>query len=145
MITRVALLCKGPNPKSDGGCFEPESIEELAGDLAEFGDMETPTSLGSWTGESERLLKRAATTLNSFPVILTILRGEVATQALQESVNHIRKRFSQGVSEALGLLDQKGLIDDKKADVGIFGCDFRGPPDDNTKCKSLQGLRKGSS
>jgi hypothetical protein len=65
---------------------------------------------------------------------------EVATQALRKSVDHIRKRVSQGVSEALGLLDQKGFIDNKKANVGIFGCDFRDDSEDNAKCRSLQGF-----
>jgi hypothetical protein len=43
MITCVALECKGSNPKSNGGCSEPQSIEELAGDPAEFsavGDLD---------------------------------------------------------------------------------------------------------
>ena len=101
-ITRAALACAG-DAGSDPYCFEPGSIDYLAGHDREFGAVGAP--------DSDELSDPAAHCDNA-----DFLAGgyprtrDQATASLVDCVNHLRTRFGEGVDSAQGLLDDQGQV-----------------------------------
>ena len=130
-LTRAARACAG-GAGSDPFCFEPGSIDYLAGHGREFGAVGAP--------DSDELSDPAAHCDNA-----DFLQGgyphtrDQATATLVACVNHLRTRFAEGVDAARGLLDDQGQV--------IAGAVNLQPPcrssrdsEDRAKCLAMEGL-----
>jgi hypothetical protein len=101
-ITRAALACAS-DARSDDGCFEPRSMDFLAGHDREFGGVGAP--------DSDEIFDPSAHCDNA-----DFLEGDyprthdVATAGLLSCVDHLRVRFDDGVESAHGLLDGDGAV-----------------------------------
>ncbi len=130
-ITRAALACV-PGTRSTGDCFEPRSMEQLAGHGKMFGGVGAP--------DSDEISDPAAHCDGG-----DYLRGDYprtrdqATSGLQACVTHLRTRFGQGVDSAAGMLDeQQQIVGDE---VRLDGdCRFFGAARQPAKCETIEGL-----
>src|SRR4051794_19515962 len=135
-ITRAALACAGDGG-SEADCFEPRSIDLLAGHARQFGAVGSP--------DKDELSLPAAHCDN-----VDFLAGEYprtreqATAALLDCVNQLRVRFRQGADNAPVLLDAQGQIvpDQVTLDPECrFGeATSREAADSHAKCMTLEGL-----
>src|SRR5688572_20099935 len=101
-ITRAALSCAGDAP-SDVECFEPASIDYLAGHDREFGAVGAP--------DSDEISVPAAHCDNADFLEASYPRTrDQASAGLVQCVDHLRSRFAEGVEGAAGLLDDSGAI-----------------------------------
>ena len=101
-LTRAALACAG-GARSIHDCFEPRSMDFLAGHDREFGGVGAP--------DSDEIFDPAAHCDNAdfLPTDYPITR-DVATAGLVDCVNHLRIRFDEGVERAGELLDVDGHV-----------------------------------
>ena len=130
-ITRAALACAG-----DGGaepnCFEPRTIDYLAGHDREFGAVGAP--------DNDELSNPAAHCDNAdflaggYPRV----RDE-ATAALVDCVSHMRARFGGSVDSAQGLLDDQGDVIAEEVNPDPE-CNPREDVENRAKCAALEGL-----
>ncbi|MGK5628735.1 CinY protein [Streptomyces sp. URMC 123] len=132
-ITRAALACApGTSPAADD-CFQPRSLDQLAGRSRSFGAIGAP--------DTDEVLNPAAHCDNAdFLAVPGYPRTrEQATAALRECVSHLRKRFAEGVAAAGGVLGDDGTV--LPAQTGLRrDCSFTlGIPGRN-KCEALEGL-----
>jgi hypothetical protein len=130
-ITRSALAC-ADGAVSDGTCFEPRTLDYLAGREPEFGAVGAP--------DSDELSVPAAHCDDA-----DFLQGryprtrDQASTALVDCVEHLRVRFAEAAAAAGGLLDGEGLVD--TAEIGLGpACRFVESADTGAKCGSLEGL-----
>jgi hypothetical protein len=101
-LTRAALACAG-DARSIGGCFEPRSMDFLAGHDREFGGVGAP--------DSDEIFDPAAHCDNAdFLATDYPLTRELAAAGLVDCVNHLRIRFDEGVESAGNLLDDEGSV-----------------------------------
>ena len=101
-ITRAALACVG-DAGAEPDCFEPESIDYLAGHDREFGAVGAP--------DNDELSDPAAHCDNADFVEGDYPRTrDQATDSLVDCVNHLRARWKEGVDSAKGLLDDEGQV-----------------------------------
>ncbi|KAF2474431.1 uncharacterized protein BDR25DRAFT_392099 [Lindgomyces ingoldianus] len=139
MITRSALRCPD-GQKSDGICFEPLSLDNLAGSPGFNGAVGSPDTLPP---EDAVAHCDDADFLNipDYPQS----RAD-ASAALQACVDHLRMRFGQGIRGAARMLDSDNKIIDNEVNLKDFGqCGFshREKTDDminRGKCVALEGL-----
>jgi hypothetical protein len=130
-VTRAALSCAG-DAGSDRYCFEPASIDFLAGHDREFGAVGAP--------DSDELSDPAAHCDNA-----DFLAGgyprtrDQATAALVACVNNMRTRFGEGVEAAQGLLDDQGQVSPGAVNLQP-PCRPRSDAEDRAKCLALEGL-----
>ncbi|KAF2680814.1 hypothetical protein K458DRAFT_392487 [Lentithecium fluviatile CBS 122367] len=150
MITRVAFQCAA-NTKSQPpyDCFEPITLDNLAGfhvgripGLGDNGMVGSPDDLQPGPED----YKAHCDDADFLDVAGYPQSREVATQKLQDCVDHLRMRFGQAVRGVNRLLDANGVIIESMVDVDDKDeCDHdhRGT-DDNTKdmakCVVLEGL-----
>jgi hypothetical protein len=130
-ITRAALACAG-DAGSDEECFEPTSIDFLAGHGREFGGVGAP--------DSDEIFDPAAHCDNSDFLDAGYPRTrEQATAGLMNCVNHLRIRFGEGLEAAKGLLDDEGeIIQDEvnfDSECRVFEAAER-----RSKCASLEAF-----
>ncbi len=135
-ITRAALACSGA---SSSTCFEPRSIDNLAGKGGTFGAVGSP--------DSDEVFNSAAHCDDADYLAVKGYGGyktpadarAAATAQLGNCVTHLRMRFQQAVRAASGLLDDKGRI--KPAEVKLDStCTFFGGASGRAKCDVLEGL-----
>jgi hypothetical protein len=141
-ITRAALACP-PNTESSGQCFEPESLDQLAGRsatlfpprLGTFGAVGAPDRPGG----GELLGKPAAhcDDADFLPGTYPVKRA-AATARLQKCVNHLRNRFKQGVTAAVRLLDSGDRVVPDEVKL-TPNCPFTMTLS-RAKCDALEGL-----
>jgi hypothetical protein len=131
-ITRAALAC-APGVKSDGSCFEPHSIDQLAGHSGTFGAVGAP-DLDESGDPNAHCDDADFLNVTGYPQ-----SRAAATAQLQGCVDHLRQRFTQGVSAAAGLLDSSGELIPGEADVS-FDCTFGGGVSGRAKCNAIEGL-----
>jgi len=130
-ITRAALACAG-DADLDMDCFEPRTMDYLAGHDREFGAIGAP--------DSDELSDPAAHCDND-----DYLAGgesptrDQATAGLMGCVNHLRNRFREGTERAKGLLDDQGrIIPDE---VGVEAeCKNSERAPRRAKCGAIEGL-----
>jgi hypothetical protein len=101
-ITRAALAC-AVGARSNGDCFEPGSMDQLAGHDKAFGGVGAPDS--DEVSVPAAHCDDADYLGHSYP-----LTRDHATASLIECVDHLRTRFREGVESAKDLLDSKGLV-----------------------------------
>ena len=117
-LTRAALACAG-GARSIGDCFEPASMDFLAGHDREFGGVGAP--------DSDEILDPAAHCDNADFLPTDYPRSrDVATAGLVDCVNHLRIRFDEGVERAGDLLDADGRV-------------IPGEVNFDTECKVFEG------
>ena len=129
-ITRAALACAG-DAGSDPYCFEPRSIDSLAGHDRAFGAVGAP--------DNDELSDPAAHCDNA-----DFLEGgyprtrDQATASLVACVNHLRSRFGEGVEAAQGLLDDQGQVN--PGAVNLAAPRSHRDSEDRAKCLAMEGL-----
>lgn len=130
-ITRAALACPAGTP-STGDCFEPKSIDQVAGKSGTFGAVGAP--------DSDEVFNAAAhcddADFLSGPYPRT--RAQ-ATEALLNCVRHLRNRFNGGVNAASGLLDTANRI--RPSEVNLSpDCTFILGVPGRAKCNVIEGF-----
>jgi hypothetical protein len=130
-VTRAALSCAG-DAGSDPYCFEPTSIDYLAGHAPGFGAVGAP--------DSDELSDPAAHCDNA-----DFLEGEYprtrneATASVVACVNHMRMRFGEGVDAAQGLVDDRGQVIADAVNLQP-PCRSRRDAEHRAKCLAMEGL-----
>jgi hypothetical protein len=130
-ITRAALACAG-STGSTTACFEPRSIDYLAGHDREFGAIGAPDSdeLSDPTAHCDNADFHAG----EYPHT-----RDQATAAVMDCLRHLRSRFGEAVDSAQGLLDDQGRVID--AEVRIEPeCKPGDRAEGRAKCASLEGF-----
>src|SRR5262249_47126073 len=131
-ITRAALACP-PGVKSDGSCFEPRSIDQLAGHSGTFGAVGSPDS-DEFNDPTAHCDDADFLNVAGYP------RTRAAASAqLQACVTHLRQRITQGITAANGLLDADGELIGKEVDLKS-DCTFFGGIPGRAKCNAIEGF-----
>jgi hypothetical protein len=131
-ITRLALACPAGVP-SDGSCFEPVSLDQLAGRTGTFGAIGAP--------DVDEILTPAAHCDDAdYLNVSGYSRSRAqATAQLQACITHLRTRFGQAVSTAGAVLNSDGSISSGDVDLSI-DCTFVGGVPGRAKCNSIEGF-----
>jgi len=130
-ITRAALACAA-DAASGADCFEPRTLDLLAGYGREFGAIGAP--------DRDELSLPAAHCDNA-----DFLAGEYprtrdqATGAVADCVDQLRLRFREGVESAGALLDGNGDVLSEQVDLAA-PCNFTDAGDARAKCSVIEGL-----
>ena len=130
-VTRAGLACAG-DAGSDPYCFEPTSIDYLAGRAPEFGAVGAP--------DSDELSDPAAHCDNA-----DFLEGgyprtrDEATASVVACVDHMRMRFGEGVDAAQGLVDDQGQVIADAVNLQT-PCRSRRDSEHRAKCLAMEGL-----
>lgn len=133
-ITRAALHCAG-SQVFDGTCFEPLSLDQVAGRTGTFGGVGTP--------DSDEIHVAAAHCDNAdfvpgfyFPAKQQRKR---ASEAILRCRDHLRQRFNEGINAAEELLDSKNRIVAEEVDIDP-SCTFTGGVSGRAKCNVIEGF-----
>ncbi len=130
-ITRAAVACPA-GAESDGDCFEPKSLNQLAGHGKTFGAIGAPdrTEVSDPTAhcdDADYLDGDYAQT-----------RTE-ATERLLDCINHLRGRFREAVDSAADLLDDQGELVGAEVDLGT-DCVLDADSEQRAKCKTVEAF-----
>jgi hypothetical protein len=134
-ITRAALACSSTGAGDVvGGCFEPRSMDWLAGHDPYFGGVGAP--------DSDELSNPAAHCDNAdFLAEADYPRTrDLATAGLLDCVNHLRGRFDEGIDAAGALVDDQGQVVRAEVQFDPPDCRLFEGLEDRAKCTSLEGL-----
>ncbi|WP_236572676.1 Het-C domain-containing protein [Streptomyces sp. GS7] len=131
-ITRAALAC-APGIPSDGSCFEPRSLDQLAGHRWTFGAVGAP--------DSDETLDSSAHCDNADYLDA---RGyprsrRQATEALRGCIAHLQARFRQGVAAARRTLDARGRVTASETRLRS-DCTFTLGLGGRAKCEAVEGF-----
>lgn len=136
MITRAALAC-GAGKKSDGSCFEPESLNQLAGHTGTFGAVGAP-DYDEGSVPSAHCDDGDHLDTPGYP------QDEGSAQVhLMACWHHLQDDFDAGVTGAGGLLGANNVL--RGDQVSLYtNCPFKltSPPagQGTAKCRALEGL-----
>jgi hypothetical protein len=130
-ITRAAVACPA-GAASDGDCFEPKSLDQLAGHRKSFGAVGAPdrTEVSDPTAhcdDADYLAGRYPRT------------RAAATGGLLDCVNHLRERFREAVGNAADLLDDQGQLVGAEVDLGT-DCVLDAGSEQRAKCKTVEAF-----
>jgi hypothetical protein len=131
-ITRAALAC-APGTKSDGSCFEPRSLDQLAGHTGTFGAVGSP-DLDEFFGVFQHCDDADFLDVPGYPQTRA-----AANANLLGCVNHLRMRFRQGIDGAERLFDSDGELKGPEVDL-TSDCTFAGGVAGRAKCNAIEGL-----
>jgi hypothetical protein len=131
-ITRAALSCAAVG-SSDADCFEPKSMDSLAGHDRTFGGVGAP--------DSDELSLPAAHCDNAdFLAAPEYPRSrDQATATVMGCLDQIRSRFDEGVASTNDLLDGQGNVDRAGTDLAT-DCKSSGEADGRSKCTSIEAF-----
>ncbi|MFJ9617089.1 CinY protein [Streptomyces noursei] len=131
-ITRAALAC-APGVPSDGSCFEPRSLGQLAGHSWTFGAVGAP--------DSDEFLSSAAHCDNADFLDVTGYpqSRQRATAALRTCIAHLQARFRQGLAAAEGTLDTRGRVVASETELRR-DCTFTLGLPGRAKCEAMEGF-----
>jgi hypothetical protein len=132
-ITRAALAC-APGVASTGDCFEPRSIDQLAGHTGTFGAVGSPDSDEVFGHPEAHCDDADYLNVPGYPQ-----SRAAATAQLQACVDHLRMRFRQGRDAAAALLRPDGTIDPVGVNLSS-DCTFFGGVPGRAKCNVLEGF-----
>ena len=131
-ITRAALSCASATVPSEN-CFEPGSMDLLAGKDPFFGGVGAP--------DSDEISNPAAHCDNAdFLTADYPPTREEATAGLLECVDHLKARFEQGLDGTAGLLDDQGNVVGAEVGLDPPDCKFLEGREDRAKCHAIEGL-----
>ncbi|MEV0373623.1 CinY protein [Streptomyces sp. NPDC050636] len=131
-ITRAALSCP-PGTSSDGACFEPRSIDQLAGHTGTFGAVGAP--------DSDEILTPTAHCDNADYLDVKGYprsRGQ-ASDTLRNCIAHLQKRLREGVTAAGGTLDAEGGVPASEVDLQK-DCTYTLGLPGRDKCEAIEGF-----
>ncbi|HEY0815201.1 MAG TPA: hypothetical protein VGE11_18175 [Pseudonocardia sp.] len=130
-ITRAALACAG-DAGTEPDCFQPRSIDYLAGHDREFGAVGAP--------DRDELSNPAAHCDNADFLAGSYPRTrDQATASLIDCVNQMRAQLGGSADSAKGLLDERGQV--IAGEVSLQPeCNPREGEEHRAKCASLEGL-----
>ncbi|KAI9785908.1 MAG: hypothetical protein M1839_008174 [Geoglossum umbratile] len=138
-ITRDALACP-PGVTSKGDCFEPVSIDQLAGKSGNPGAVGAPDTDETFSSlahcDDADYLDFAK---YHIPGTYPRTRAE-ATSALLDCIAHLSGRFSDGLTASKDLLDGKGRIAKKETNLDGNDCTFFLGVSGRAKCNAIEGL-----
>lgn len=150
-ITRVALACPAGVP-SDGRCFEPASLDQVAGQTfipgvsGTFGAVGAPdtddvfTAAAHCDGADFLDDKYVDSPAGDRPEFAGDPRPrQVATDALRACHRFLRARARQGIAGAAALVDEAGRIPAQEVDINpscTFTLEFSG----DAKCNAIEGF-----
>jgi hypothetical protein len=130
-ITRASLACAGDARPADG-CFEPASMDVLAGHDREFGGVGAP--------DSDEVSDPAAHCDDADFLDAGYPRTrDQATAGLLDCVDHLRMRLGQAVEEAAGLVDDEGQVIADEVD-SASECRMVEAVESRAKCATLEAL-----
>ena len=128
-VTRAAFACAG-DAGAEPDCFEPKSVDYLAGHDREFGAVGAP--------DSDEISDPAAHCDDADYVVGSYPRTrDAATASLMDCVNHLRTRFREGVDSAKGLLDDQGQVIAGEVNLDSE-CSSHERGEDRAKCASIE-------
>ncbi|WP_058041376.1 hypothetical protein [Streptomyces roseifaciens] len=131
-ITRAALACP-PGTPSDGSCFEPRSLDQIAGRGGTFGAVGAP--------DTDEVLSPAAHCDNADHLDQPgyARTRDQATKELLACVARLQARFAEGVTAAGSTLAADGTVAAREADLAK-DCTFTlGVPGRN-KCEAVEAF-----
>jgi hypothetical protein len=133
-ITRAALAC-APGTKSHGECFEPRSMDQLAGHSGTFGAVGAPDRY-EFNDAPPHCDDADYLNVKGYPQS----RAQ-ATNNLKACVDHLRQRFTEGITAADGLLDGDGELIGKQVSL-VTDCKFsaQANADSRAKCNAIAGF-----
>ncbi|SHN46971.1 CinY protein [Cryptosporangium aurantiacum] len=127
-LTRAALACTN----GESACFEPATMNYLAGHDREFGAVGAP--------DSDEMTDPAAHCDNADYLGGSYPRTrEVAVAALTDCVEHLRARFREGLDSAEDLLDDQGEVIPDEVTVSPE-CSPRERTESRAKCTTLEAF-----
>jgi hypothetical protein len=129
-ITRAALGCAADTATDD--CFEPSTLDALAGHAREFGAVGAPD-------RDELSLPAAHCDNVDFLVGDYPRTRDQATSTLIDCVDQLRLRFREGVESADSILDGNADVVPEEVDLNTE-CDFTNDEDVRAKCAAIEGL-----
>jgi hypothetical protein len=130
-ITRAALACAGDAGSGDD-CFEPASMDVLAGHDREFGGVGAP--------DSDEIFDPAAHCDNADFLEAGYPRTRrQATTGLVDCVDHLRTRFAEAVDSSGTLLDGEGRIVEDDVDLDVE-CRVFDAAERRAKCAVLEAF-----
>ncbi|MEU8819713.1 CinY protein [Actinoplanes sp. NPDC048796] len=125
-ITRAALSCTAREP----ACFEPATMDYLAGHDREFGAVGAP--------DSDEMTSPAAHCDNADYLAGGYPRSQdVAVASLTDCVEHLRASFQEGLDSAKDLVDDEGEVVAEEVAVSPE-CDPRERTESRAKCTTLE-------
>ncbi|GHF03878.1 CinY protein [Streptomyces morookaense] len=131
-ITRAALAC-APGTRSDDSCFEPRSLDQVAGHQRTFGAVGAPDS-------DESFVPAAHCDDADFLAAPGYPRTrEQATERLQSCVAKLQTRFREGISAAGGTLEEGGAVAPRETGLGR-DCTFTLGLPGRAKCEAIEGF-----
>ncbi|GGP47411.1 CinY protein [Streptomyces abikoensis] len=131
-ITRAALAC-APGTRSDGTCFEPRSLDQLAGHKRTFGAVGAP--------DTDEIVVPAAHCDNAdFLTTPGYPRDRAdATRQLLACIARLQTRFTEGVTAAGGTVAADGEVVPGENDL-TRDCTFTLGIRGRDKCEAIEGL-----
>jgi len=130
-LTRAAVACP-VGTGSDGDCFEPRSVDQLAGHGKGFGAVGAPdlTEVPNPAAHCDD----ADFLVGGYPQT----RDEASARLL-DCVNHLRGRFREAIDSAEDLLDDEGQIIGAEVNLDT-DCGLDANTEKRAKCASLEGF-----
>ena len=139
-ITRAALACPA-NKTSSGDCFEPRSIDQLAGTNGTFGAIGAPDAMPfeepfpAHCDDADFFDSATYTPSQPYPVS----RNDTMLRLLQ-CIEHMQFRFGQATTEANALLNSQDRIGRDGVDLVKGNCTFAPSFRGRAKCNVIEGL-----
>jgi len=130
-ITRAAVICPA-GVESDGDCFEPKSLDQLAGHGNSFGAVGAPDK--TEVSDPSAHCDDADYLDGGYPRT----RAQ-ATGNLLDCVNHLRGRFREAVANAADLLDDQGDLVGAEVDLGT-DCVLDPGSEQRAKCRTIEAF-----
>ncbi|GAA0379520.1 CinY protein [Streptomyces blastmyceticus] len=140
-ITRAALAC-APGASSDGSCFEPTSLAQLAGDNAQ---LISGKGLGAVGAPDRTQLEQAGAHCDNADYLDPKYNGgkaypqsrDAATKALRTCIAYLQQRFQDAPGTAGALVDGGGAV--RPDQVGLASdCDFvQSSSERRAKCRTI--------
>ncbi|MEU4212944.1 CinY protein [Streptomyces sp. NPDC026206] len=131
-ITRAALAC-APGTASDGSCFEPRSLDQVAGHKGTFGAVGAPDT-DEVTAPEAHCDNADFRTAAGYP-----RSRQEATRQLQACVARLQTRFKEGIDAAGGMLTSDGKVVPGESDL-TRGCTFTLGVAGRDKCEAIEGF-----
>jgi hypothetical protein len=130
-LTRAALSCAGV-AGSEPDCFQPATMDYLAGHGREFGAVGAPDS--DELSDPAAHCDDADYETGDYP-----RTREQATASLVDCLNQMRLRFGEGLDDAQRLLGPDGEV--RAAEVGVHPeCRSREQREERAKCATLESF-----
>jgi hypothetical protein len=130
-LTRAAVACSA-DEGSDGDCFEPRSVDQLAGTKKRFGAVGAPDL--TEVSDPAAHCDDADFVAGGYP-----RTRDEATANLRKCIDHLRGRFQQAIDTAGELLDGQEKIVESGVNLDT-DCAFGAAEERRAKCATLEAF-----